>query len=667
METSTNRYWPNEDLRAVLSTLTDTTLIVDHRGQIAFATEHVRDIFGYSPEELVGRTIETLIPERFRPAHVGYRNSFSAAPKRRSMGCGEIFYGRHKDGHEVPVEVGLSPMGSGSDRVTICAVRDLSQRLRLENAMRQAMLELEQRAAQSDARAQRSAEYLRLFVEHTPAAVAMLDRDMRYIATSKRWLQDYGFADRNIIGTSHYELFPEIPERWKQMHRRGLAGESLKSDDDTFVRQDGRCEWVHWEIIPWRHADGEIGGIILFTEVITQRKRAELALRQSHEELEKRVAERTFALEQANAKARQANEAKSRFLAAASHDLRQPLQAAKIYMAALALQLDRSDRNECRKTCERAGQSLDGMADILDALLDISKLESGTMEVHPSNFHIDEVLERVVLMHQPLAERKGLQLMVAKSDCVVHSDRLLLERVIDNFVANAIRYTEKGRVTVACERCANKLRISVSDTGIGIPPDQRKAIFEAFVQVDNRARASRRGFGLGLYIAKLIADTLGLRIDVKSAPGQGSTFSVDVDSGSAAERKPESRTGPCSPQHVAVLLVEDDEAVTESMLLFLKVAGIDVKAVTRGEAAIELIQAGFKPDFIVSDFRLPTYDGVEVIQRVRAALGTQLPAVLMTGEMETAELNKVKPAGTTMLRKPADPDMLVSLIQRPVP
>lgn len=237
-------------------------LLVDERGQMVLVNHAIESMFGYDRTDLLGRPVELLLPERHRNAHPGHRVSFATVPIARPMGVGRDLAGRRKNGTEFPVEIGLAPIAMAQGRMVLCSVVDITERKRAEEALRD------------------SEERLRLFIEHAPAAIAMFDRTMRYMATSRRWLTDYG-VQIEVLGRSHYEVFPEIADRWKEIHRRALEGAVESADEDRFERADGRIQWLKWEVRPWTGRDGAIGGIIIFSEDITARKAVEAALRES--------------------------------------------------------------------------------------------------------------------------------------------------------------------------------------------------------------------------------------------------------------------------------------------------------------------------------------------------------------------------------------------------
>ena len=643
---------------AVLAAVPDATLIVDCGARIVFASGQVAEVFHYAPADLAGLSIDILLPKRSRAAHVGHFMKFLTAPSARRMASGLILFGRRKDGSEFPADVALSPVTIDGELYVICSVRDITERHAAAEILRQSVSEWEMRS-------RAALETLQLFVEYAPSAVAMLDRELRYVVVSRRWLEDYGLAGRELIGRHHYEVFPELPERWREIHRRGLAGEPAQAAEDSFVRQDGTTEWVHWDVRPWRTADGGIGGIMLFTEVITRRVTAEQALRRSHEELEERIGLRTIELEQARTAAVRANLLKSRFLSAASHDLRQPLQVATLSIANVLSQLTQPEQ---RAACEETRRSLGLMAEILNALLDISRLESGAVEPNVCDFELGPLLQRIASHYRFQASAKGLRFVVEAGEHVVHSDPALLERIIDNLVSNAIRYTTEGEVRVRGAADADQLRISVADTGSGIADDQQGTIFEEYVQLDNPARDRDKGLGLGLSIVKHIAGILGLRIELVSRLGQGSEFAVRVPLGAPSNvattprpQEPMPRPGPqLTAGRPMVLLIEDNRTVAASLQVFLELRGFQSCLAEHCEGALELVDGGLRPDLIISDYRLPTHDGVWLLRQLRAKLGA-VPAILMTGE--TAVRTEPGEERTyTLLHKPVDAKLLSGVL-----
>jgi PAS domain S-box-containing protein len=650
---------------SALDAAPDAIIIADHRGLVQYANAQVSALFGYAHGEIIGMGIETLTPERFRVQHVALRNQYFGDPHVRPMGAGRNLLGRRRDGTEFALEISLSPLRSGENPWVICIARDVTEHRKLEEALRQATQQLERRAAASDARAKQTQENLRLFVDHAPAAVAMLDRDMRHVLVSNRWLEDYGLANRNITGTSHYEHFPELPERWKEAHRRALAGESLRSEEDSFVRADGRLEWLRWELLPWRTEDGEIGGIMLVSEVITRRKLAEQALLKSHEELETRVAERTRELEAAKNEATQANAAKSRFLAAASHDLRQPLQTIWSLQATLARTFKDSDYAPHLALLEEAVRNMDQM---LSALIDINRLEQGSIHPVIRDFPLNDILARLRSEFAYAASAKSLVLDMEDSRELARSDAMLLPVILRNLIGNAIKYTQRGTIRLRVRTDDTQLFIDIIDTGPGIPPAHLQRLFDAYYQVDNPNRDQTRGVGLGLSIVQTICKLLGHTVTVESAVGKGSTFTLRLPRGVRMDDAPATPIAiPVAAQAppagtVTVLHIEDDPGVARSMAMLLRLEGYEVIGVaTRDEALQQVTTHALRPDLILSDYNLPMgFSGDEVVAEIAVSLGFKPPTIMLTGDIADKHLRQAKLVADRILPKPVDVALLLS-------
>jgi PAS domain S-box-containing protein len=649
----------------------DAVLIVaggEQPGPIRYVNSQAGRMFGYEPGELMGRSIEELVPAAIQSSHAQLRAGYAKAPTRRPMGAGLNLRGRRRDGGEFPVEISLNSVGAGAQLHVICAIRDVTERRRLEDALHQARLLLERRAATSDASARQSQDHLRLFVEHAPAAVAMLDRDLRYVVVSNRWREDYGIVERDIVGLRHHDLFPGLPARWQEAHRRALAGELLSSEEDSFERADGQIEWLRWEVLPWHAPDGDVGGIMLFTEVITHRKQARETLLRSHEELEARVAERTHDFEAARNEATQANAMKSRFLAAASHDLRQPLQT--IWSLQALLSRVHAD-GEYAPQCALLGEAVRTMDQLLSSLVDINRLEEGAIQPAIRDFALEEILPRLRSEFGYAASTKSLSLEVEGSAEFVRSDPMLLPVILRNLIGNAIKYTEAGGVKVRVRTAGTDLFIDIVDSGPGISPAHMARLFEAFYQVGNPLRDQRHGVGLGLSIVQTISRLLDHAVSIESQPGVGSTFTVRLPRGSASLRPAEPAPAAAMPRtsaqgKVTVLHIEDDAGVAQSMRMILRLEGYEVvNAASRVEALKCVLVDGVRPDLILCDYNLPMGDtGDEIIAELAVALGAKPPTIMLTGDIAERHVAKARLVAELILPKPVDVNIVLREIAR---
>lgn len=352
---------------------------------------------------------------------------------------------------------------------------------------------------------------------------------------------------------------------------------------------------------------------------------------------------------------REANAAKSRFFAAASHDLRQPLQAMNLYMS--VLQGGQGDPS----TLSRLDECLAALDRLLSVVLDLSRLDSGQITPRPRPFAVQPLLERLAGMYEAAARKKGLQLRVHPTPAWAVSDPALLERVLANLLTNAIRYTDSGGVLLGARRNAQGLRLFVADTGIGIPVDAQEAIFEEFVQLDNPARDPDKGYGLGLPTVRRIAALLGHGMELRSRSGRGSVFALHLQPAAPGSQVLPPEPAPSAAQlHGRVLVVEDNALVRDSLVQLLSGWGLQVHAACDGGHAFELLGVNTF-DAVLSDWRLPgSHDGLAVLRQARACQGQLKLAAILTGE----DVQPLRAVGQEfpVLRKPLRPLRLRALL-----
>jgi CheY-like chemotaxis protein len=361
--------------------------------------------------------------------------------------------------------------------------------------------------------------------------------------------------------------------------------------------------------------------------------------------------------------AEQANLSKTRFLAAASHDLRQPMQALSIFHELLAQE---PQTLPGRDLLANARQSAEAMNALLDALLDISKLDANAITADCRPFPIQLLLDDMAREFMPIAKGKGIRLRVMPCSAVILSDRALLGQALRNLLSNAIRYTPSGRVLLGCRRSKGHLVISVFDTGIGIAEDQHKAIFGEFYQVGNQARDRQQGIGLGLAIVERVVHLLDHSLALRSAPGRGSCFAVSVPLATTGERaalsgpSAENAKAPSTPGGNRILVIDDEKAIRTGMSALLYGWGYEVT--TAGSVAEALARTGSAEaavDAVISDMGLPgPGNGIDAIVALRQRYGARLPALLVTGDTSPGALQAAKAANLIMLHKPIKPARL---------
>jgi signal transduction histidine kinase/CheY-like chemotaxis protein len=406
------------------------------------------------------------------------------------------------------------------------------------------------------------------------------------------------------------------------------------------------------------------GGVVVTYTDITEHQAAAEALARANENLERRVEARTLELAIAKAKADEANISKTRFLAAASHDVLQPLNAARLYASSL---LERSPPAELGRLARNIDASLDGVEEILNALLDISRLDSGAMKPEFGVFPVKDLLEQIRIDFEPIAKSRGISFAIVPSSALIRSDRKLLRRILQNLVSNALKYNrDKGRVVLGCRRRGLKLIIEVHDSGPGIPDDQRDVIFKEFQRLDHHSHAP--GLGLGLSIVERMCRVLDHRLFLKSELGKGSSFSVFVPLARWSEME--------SARHFAtrlvsygdlrgaiVLCVDNDRSIIDGMKALLSSWQCPVIAATDSAEAIEQLKAArVTPDIIISDYHLDRENGCDAIRAIAAACNADIPGIIVTADGSNDVRADAIAGGYAFLQKPVKPAALRALI-----
>lgn len=434
-----------------------------------------------------------------------------------------------------------------------------------------------------------------------------------------------------------------------------LADAAIVLRDSTTIEREisgPEQTWFQRRIFPYRTHDDRVEGVVITYSDITERRLT------------------AAALDEARHAAERSNRGKSRFLAVASHDLRQPLQALTLLLD--MLRQNASD-DKTLGLLGQFGQLLDAMSGMLNSLLDINQIESGVVEISTSAFDAGELLARLQTEFQPLAEAQSLRLRVVPSSAVLLSDPRLIEVILRNLLANAIKYTPAGGcILLGCRRVGDMVRIEVRDTGIGIAADQLDAVFDEFHQVDNPARERERGFGLGLTIVRELGQLLGHAVKVESSPGKGSVFSVMVPrvSADALEAEPEVTAEPATGSAgCTIALIEDDPDVCAALEALLTEAGHTVISSRDGPTALALASEGaILPDLVLTDYTLPGgMNGIEVLAALRVQLKQAVPCIVLTGDISIGALAEIELADCLLLSKPVSAAELHAAIRKLTP
>ena len=515
-------------------------------------------------------------------------------------------------------------------------------------------------------------EILQTALDHVRQGIAVFDKELALVCWNRQFGEIFNLPHGlTRIGIALDEILRHIAKNGARDARdldEQVAERIARytSEAEPFLERFAERGLVI-EVRADRMPDG--GLVTTFTDITPSVKAAE-ALERANATLERRVRERTgeltrlnAELERAKAEADDANVSKTRFIAAASHDILQPLNAARLYVTSL---IERQRVGEDGDLVQNIDASLEAVEEIFAALLDISRLDTGAMQPEMTDFRIAELLQRLEVEFAPLAREKGLDLVFMPCSLAVRSDRRLLRRLLQNLVSNAIKYTPKGSVLIGCRRRGSRLRIEVYDTGIGIPHAKRRAVFKEFHRLDQGARVAR-GVGLGLSIVERIGRVLDCEVALKSTFGRGSRFSVEVPRAIAVVAEPVLHAAPKAAAGqlagTVVLCVDNERAILDGMQTLLGGWGCRVlKAVDLTEALAAIDACGFEPDGLLVDYHLDGGNGVGTIAKLRRRYGRDLPAILVTADRSLYVREEARAAGVHVLNKPLKPASLRVLI-----
>lgn len=557
-----------------------------------------------------------------------------------------------------------SAIGAASSRLA------LSLLLRRRNVSSRDALRLLDDAS---AALQYSRDLLQHALDHARQGITVFDRDLRLVAWNRAFIDLYELPPELVrIGVGLDDIVGFNADRGSYGPGRG----------DDFVAQ--RIENLRHDPAPQRvrlQPTGRVievrsnglpdGGLVTTYTDVTETVAGEEARARAKDVLEERVRERTEALTrlngeltQAKAQADEANISKTRFLAAASHDILQPLNAARLYATSL---VERDREAGDADLAENVDASLDAVEEIITALLDISRLDAGAMKPQWSPLRVDELFRQLQREFEPIAREKGLRLTFLPRSLTVRSDRRLLRRLLQNLISNAIKYTPKGRVLVGARRCGERLTFQVWDTGLGIPASKRRLVFREFQRLDQGAKVAR-GLGLGLSIVERIARVLDHPITLSSKPGRGSVFRVEAPIVADAARSVapiEARRRPATPlAGFSVLAIDNEPAVLDGMRTLLTGWGCTVTtAASFDEARTALAATPVVPQVIIADYHLDQgHNGLDAIRGLRAALSPDHPAILLTADRSAGVLALAAAMGAHVLHKPLKPAALRALL-----
>jgi PAS domain S-box-containing protein len=613
---------------AFLDAAPDAMLVVNRQGQILAANGHVYRLFGYRPDELMGEAVEILVPPGYRGRHVAHRDRYMADPHPRPMGIELDLHGVRKDGREFPVEISLSPLQSDDGDLTVAAIRDVSERRRIESKFRG-------------------------LLEAAPDAMIVADRDGRIRLVNGQTERVFGYQREELLDQSIDILVPlrfaAIHPRHRDAYVRDPQPRPMGAELDLYARRKDGTEFpVEISLSPLETEDG-----ILITSAvrdITDRKRLEENVRQKNQELEEQ-----------NRRVEAASRLKSEFLANMSHELRTPLNS---IIGFAQMMQDKQLGPIAENHREYLGDILTSarhLLHLINDILDLSKVESGTMAFYAEPVHLDTLITEVCDGLHPLAASKNIRIATDVDPAIlqVEVDPGKLKQVLFNYVSNALKFTPGGgRIDIrAVAQDARHFRVEVEDTGVGIAAEDVPRLFVAFQQLDAGAAKKYQGTGLGLALTRRIVEAQGGTVGASSRPGQGSVFHAVLprqaggDSTERAELQPTPQTASVGSE---ILVIDDDIAALRLVDAALRQQGYRPTATSDPESALS-VAAEHTPDLVIVDFLLRGMTGQAWLERFRALPNTtSVPVIVWTvKDLSSAERHALRVLAQAIVEKRA--------------
>jgi len=625
-ELEERRQW----LQVTLRSIGDGLITTDAAGAVTFLNPVAEQLTGWKTDDAAGKPLDQVF-------HIINEQTGEPAfnPVAKVLREGKVLgLANHtalisRDGRTFPIEDSAAPImtAPGSAAGVVLVFHDVAERRANERQLR------EQR------------RLLALFIQNAPAAIAMLDKEMRYIHASKRWLRDYRLEIENIVGRSHYEIFPEIPEHWKEIHRRCLAGATERCDEDPFTREDGRGDWLKWEVRPWMDSDGAIGGIIIMTELISDRKEAEQALREAAEQ-QRKLEERMLQAQKL--------ESLGVLVAGVAHNFNNLLA---IIMGTASMQ-----EQAVTDPAELAALQVISTACQRGRALVQSLSHFGRPSLaQQAPFELQSLLDEVRVLLGTTRKECAIVALDAGEPLWVLGDASSISTVLMNLSLNGLdAMPEGGTLTLGASALdPDWVEVRVEDTGAGMTPEVLARAAEPFFTT----KPVGKGTGLGLSMSHGVVKAHGGTLELSSAPGQGTQVKLRLPRIPAPGETEPPRPPQTSTRLSKVLLVDDDEDVRILMTRMLKRAGVaQAEAVAGGQEALESLGAGPLPDLVVLDQNMPGLDGVQTLALIRG-LYPDLPVLISSGQPGIQEWPCFKQPNVAVISKPFTLEEVLSKLQ----
>ena len=516
------------------------------------------------------------------------------------------------------------------------------------------------------------AQLLQTVVNHSSDWVFIKDLDHRFLAVSEEYANSIDLTFDKVVGKNDLDIgfSPEIvlgtgdsdwPGFWPQDDQVIETGETTVETNPYWRVFTGDTRHRRTIRVPLKNRWGKVYALLVCSEDVTAIVKAEQVLKERSAMLEKVTQEKNNA-DHSRLMAELAVTSKNKFIATASHDLRQPLHALGLYLDVLENKVKGEDELELIGKIKNSSNAL---SVLFNSLLDLSRLDAGVVDTDNSHFPIHSILLGLREEFQEIASDKGIHTEFSDSDAVIHTDAILLERVLRNLIQNAITYTSKGYVKVRCSISGQHLRIEVADTGQGIPQYEQHAIFSEYYQLENAGQRPTIGLGLGLAIVRRLVDLLDIKFELQSQSGKGSVFSIEVPLGDAELVAIEEMSGSeTTLDDRIVLIIDDEREILDGMHHVLMSYGCTAITSESAADAIEtLTERDVIPNMIVADYRLQNgKTGDEAIESIREEFNTDIPAIIVTGDTSADRLKEATKSGFKLLHKPVQPDDLVNTI-----